>query len=341
MKQAVVVNVGLGPAALKHAIETQMLLLDRLGTRLDSIRLAAPRLLHHACASALGEKPDMLVVVGGPRSARRAGQLAYETGTPILFLPGVRAAKWAHPLWGSLSLEDMIGAIARGELTPVRLGAGMAGNQIFFEQASFGLLAHLPALRQAFEEADTFAESWQVIGRMAQLSRLLLAPKIHFRAEDSHARAAEVLDVKVPAADTQLAHRRTYRPSLECAASRHGAWALIKAFVGKSAQAEARDHDGLGQDGRGQTEEFGCLTLHIDAEGPTWILLDEEPILFRHAVEIRFVPGAIQTFIFNPAPQFANDNPKKSGKRFRSFSAVAEPLRNFRPPSPVGIHKSR
>jgi hypothetical protein len=213
MKQAVVVNVGYGPAALNYAIDTQMLLLDRLGGRLDSIRLAAPRLLHHACASALGEKPDMLVVVGGPRSARRAGQLAYRTGTPILFLPGVRPAKWAQHLWGSLSLEDMIGAIARGDLTPVRLGAGLAQDQIFFEKACFGLLPHLPQLRQAFEEADTFAEGWQVITRSAQLSRLLLAPNIHFRCSDSDRRAAKGLTIKMPAPDKQFGNRLTYHPS--------------------------------------------------------------------------------------------------------------------------------
>jgi diacylglycerol kinase family enzyme len=332
MMQAVVVNVGYGPAALKHAIETQMLLLDRLGTRLDSIRLAAPRLLHHACASALGEKPDMLVVVGGPRSARRAGQLAHKTGTPILFLPGTRAAHWAHPLWGSLSLEDMIGAIARGELTPVKLGAGMAEDQIFFGRASFGLLPHLPELRQAFEEADTFAEGWQVIGRMAQLSRLLLTPNIRFRSEDSQPHAAKAVTIKVPAPDAQLAHRRTYRPSLECTASGHGPWALVKAFLGKNAaRGEAREH----------IEQFGCFKLRIEASAPTWILLDEEPILFRRAVEIRFVPGAIQTFAFSSAPQFANDNPKETSRRFRSFTASPEPPRNFGASTPVVIHENR
>jgi diacylglycerol kinase family enzyme len=330
MKQAVVVNVGYGPAALKHAIDTQMLLLDRLGAELDSIRLAAPRLLQHACTSALDEKPDMLVLVGGPRSARRAGQLAHKTGTPILFLPGIRAAQWAHPLWGPLSLEDMVGALARGELTPVRLGVGMAGNQIFFEQASFGLLVHLPELRQAFEEADTVAEGWRVIGRTAQLSRLLWAPDIRFRSDDSNPRTAKALTIKVPAPDAQLAHCRGHS-FLECSASGHRPFALIKALLGRS----------CGVEGRGRANHFGCTTLRVEAEGPVWILLDEEPILFRQAVEIRFLPDAIQTFAFNPARQFANDNPKEAKKRLRGFSVDVEPGCNLGTPSPVVVHENR
>jgi hypothetical protein len=160
----------------------------------------------------------MLVVVGGPRSARRAGQLAQKTGTPILFLPGIRDARWARHLWGPLSLEDMISAIARGELTPVRLGVGMAEDQIFFEQARFGLLPHLPELRQALDEADTFAEGWQVITRTAQLSRLLLAPNVHFHAGDSNHQSAKGLTVTVPTPDTQLviAAHITLRSNARC-----------------------------------------------------------------------------------------------------------------------------
>jgi hypothetical protein len=286
-------------------------------------------LLQHACASALGEKPDMLVVVGGPRTARRAGQLAYRTGTPILFLPGVRSATWAQHLWGSLSLEDMVAAIARGNLTPVRLGAGLAHDQIFFGKACFGLLAHLPQLRQAFQEADTFAEGWQVVTRGAQLSRFVVAPNLHFRSDDTDRKAAKGLTVDVPAPERQLGNTRTYRPSFECSATRYGAFGLIKALMGRRSDVQA------------PTDRFGCFSLQIGAEGTSWILLDEEPIRFHETVKIRFVSGAIQTFIFNPNPQFANDNPMELGMRFRSFCASEEPDRNLDPFPPVSLLRVR
>ena len=55
MKLAAVLDVGHGTAALKYAIDAQLLLLERLGSKLDSIRLAAPRLHRHACTSAIAE----------------------------------------------------------------------------------------------------------------------------------------------------------------------------------------------------------------------------------------------------------------------------------------------
>ena len=146
MKLAVVIDVGHGDEALKLAVHTQMLLLERLGTRLDSIRLAAPRLLDIAYASALAEKPDVLVMVGCARSARRAGQLAYEQKIPVIFLPGLDAPKWARPLWGTLSLDEMITALARGDIKRVRLSAALAANQVFFHEARCGLLPFLADL---------------------------------------------------------------------------------------------------------------------------------------------------------------------------------------------------
>ncbi len=85
---------------------------------------------------------------GGRDLGVDAGQLGlWDRHTNSLFARGPSPPKWAQHLWGSLSLKDMIGAIARGDLTPVRLGAGLAQDQIFFKKACFGLLAsHLPQL---------------------------------------------------------------------------------------------------------------------------------------------------------------------------------------------------
>ena len=332
MKQAVVVNVGHGPVALRYAIDAQMLLLDRLGAHLDSIRLAVPRLLHRACASAIKEKPDILVVVGGPRSGRRAGQLAYATGTPILFLPGLRVSGWARQLWGSLSFEDMVTAIAHGDLTPVRLGVGMAENQVFFEQAGVGLLPHLPELRQALEDAETFGEGWRVIARATQLSRSLLAPHIHFDAGNSNPHRAKALIMRTPMPDLQLASSCGQPASaLECSAPSSGAFGLLNALMGR----------GIGDQEGGWIQHFDCLTLRLEAGRPAWLLLDEDPVRFDGAVEVRFVPGAIQTFRFNPTHQHANDDPKERAKRVRPFNATVEPGWNFRPPSHVAVFESR
>src|SRR6185369_17821669 len=123
-----------------------------------------------AYASALAERPDVLVTVGCSRSARRAGQLAYEQKIPVIFLPGVNAPEWARTLWGTLSLEEMVAALARGDIKRVRLGAGLVANQIFFEDACCGVLPFVPELRRDLSDSDSFSEGWQALMRTADVS---------------------------------------------------------------------------------------------------------------------------------------------------------------------------
>jgi hypothetical protein len=290
---AVVLDVGHEPAAQEQAIRTQQKLLDCCGTRLDSIRLAAPRLLSHACRAALAEEPGMLVMVGGPRAARGAGQLAYERGTPILFLPGSRAPVWARRLWGGLSLDEMISALARGEMTPTRLNAGTAGGQIFFDHASCGLLPLIGELRQALAEADIFPEVWKTLLRGAGLARLVVHPRIRFRSADSPPRSASALVVSPATREW----REGQTPALTCQAWKHSVFGQLGALVGGSFGANWR---------RDPVERFACAQLAIDGKRATWLLLDGVPRRFDGPVELECIPDAIRTFAFNPR-EAAND----------------------------------
>src|SRR5262249_13808125 len=159
--------------------------LEHMGTRLESIRLAAPRLLRPACLAAVAESPDVLVIAGGPRTARRAAQIPYESSVPILFLPGARSPAWTGPLWGTLSLEDLIAALAREQVIPTQLSAGSANGQIFFDTASCGLLPQVPELRQAFGEAECFSEEWKVLARAANVAGRLFRPFIRFDCKNT------------------------------------------------------------------------------------------------------------------------------------------------------------
>jgi diacylglycerol kinase family enzyme len=178
MKFAVVINVGSGSEAREFALKTHSLLLEQVGERLDSIRLAVPRLLQAACISAVAEAPDVLVVAGGPRTARRAGQIAYEQGVPLLFLPGLRSPRWAKPLWDSLPLEAMIAALACEEVSPARIAVGMAGDQVFFGDARVGLLPQLAEVHGSFFESETMTESWRSLGRAASLAQSMAHPAV-------------------------------------------------------------------------------------------------------------------------------------------------------------------
>ena len=305
-----------------------MLLLDGLGTRLDSVRLAAPRLLQHACLSAIDERPDVLAIVGGPRAARRAGQLAHERDIPILFLPGFRSPEWARNLWGAMSLEEMIAALAQGAAIPARLDAAAASGRIFFDCASCGVLPHLAELRTALRETDSFSEDWQVRMRAAGLARSVLSPGIRFYTDDSKLCRSAALIV--------AAHRTPWReprePAFDCMALHYGPAAYFGALL----------RSGFGGDWQksAQARPFACETLTLAMTGPSWILLDGEAVHFDGPIAFRSVPGAIRTFVFSPAQGHANPDSRLPRSRFRSLSETGEPW-NLSGPSHVRMPDTR
>jgi hypothetical protein len=303
MKLAVVINISSDPGALGFALKTQALLLEHMGPQLHSIRLAVPRLLERACLGAVADLPDTLVIVGGPRAGRRAGQIAHERRVPIVFLPGARRAKWTTRLWGALSLEEMIEALAREEISALRLGMGSAGGQIFFESASCGVLPQVAPARASLAEAEG-ADEWLAAARSAaRLARLFLRPKLRVRCDASVIDGVSTLEVRArgffPGASgpKSVAHLHSF----SCEALRHPratgyAGDLLRALIGGDWTRGA------------EAEHFDCGRLCVEGRGMTWALLDGDPICFSGPVVFRFLPRAVETFAFGTAP--ANGSPE-------------------------------
>jgi diacylglycerol kinase family enzyme len=301
MHIAAVINVAPGEAALSQATQTQTLLLEHLGSQLGSIRLAVPRLLKPACLGALAEKPDLLVVAGGPRAARRAGQIAYAHRLPILFLPGHRFPSWARNLWGSLSLEDMVTALAKGAVTPLHLPAGVAAGQIFFGNAYCGGLPQLRQLRDDLAEAETLAAAARLFAETAIACGRVLRPRIAVQYEGNSCEASAVM-VRAQAGQ---AHDSDSAPlgSFDCMVWRQGPWARARASLRAAAGRDWKESD--------EPERFRCTTLRLDAGVKTRLLLDGEAMALRGPVELRYLPSTVKTFAFasdrasRPAPYAA------------------------------------
>ena len=333
MKLAVVIDVGHGAETLRLAVETQMLLLERLGTRLDSIRLAAPRLLDIAYASALAERPDILVMAGNGRSARRAGQLAYEQKIPVIFLPGVDAPAWARTLWGTLSLEEMVTALSRGDIKRVRLGAGLVGNQIFFEHASCGLLPFMPELRRDISESESFSEGWQSVLRATDVCYRMLQRRLRFSAHGSGTKRATALVLRVAEGHVQASSPpEPPLPVFRGTAFHYGPFGYLGGLV----------RGGMGRSWHGgRQEDFTCTELSLHVRPGTWILLDGDPLRFFGGAEFRFIPAAIESCVFAPARHIANDNARRRHIPYGDVGETARQLWNFPSPSHVAIHDSR
>ena len=277
MQIAAVINVAPGDAALSRATQTQNLLLDYLGSKLRSIRLAVPRLMKPACLGALAEKPDMLLVAGGPRSARRAAQIAYAHRLPILFLPGQRSPSWARGLWGSLSVEDMIAALANDSLTPRQLPAGVAGSHIFFGSAYCGGPPHIRQLHDDLAEAETLSATAKLVAETAAACGRALRPPIS-------------VDHRGTACDASAVRIGMQQGSFDCLMWRHGPWAR--------AHASLRAVTGRDWRGDSEPERFACTTLRLDAGEKTWLLLDGDAMALKGPVELRYLPNAVKTFAF-------------------------------------------
>ena len=331
MKLAVVINVAAGQAALSRATRTQSLLLEQMGSQLDSIRLAVPHLLQFACLGAIAEKPDLLVVVGGPKAARRAGQVAHDRDVPILFLPGMRFPPWASRLWGSLSLEGMIAALAGENVTPIRLAAGWADGHLFFDSAACGFLPQIAQLRDGFVEAEGFVEIVEVLGRAVHDTRVVFRPDLRIQCRGTSSRLVSALLVCALGSEDAASTNATVTRlrSLACSAWRYGAASLIGAIFKSVVTGNWRTGT--------KAERFDCTQLTVDAGAKPWLLLDGEPLRFQGPIEFRFLPKAIKTFAFAPERVGANDNDLEFSR-----SRFAEHLRqrgrnpwNPRPPSHV------
>jgi len=290
MNIAAVIDVAPGRAALARATETQTLLLEHLGRQLGSIRLAVPRLLKFACRGAIAEKPDLLVIAGGPRAARRAGQIAYTHRLPVVFLPGDRAPRWTRELWGSLSLKDMVTALAQERLTPLRLPAGLAGGEIFFGEAICGFLPQVRQLGSDLAQVETIATGARLIAGTAGAFGLALGRGIRLSCHGAPRCASAIV------IGTQGAARHAPNATV----ARLGAFACEVWSNGAAPFARASWRAAFGGDWKSaqQPDRFSCTKLAIEAGSTTWLMLDEEPIAFHGRVELRYLPKALPTFAF-------------------------------------------
>lgn len=301
MNIAAVINVAPGQAAFSRAAETQDLLLEHLGSQLGSIRLAAPHLLKQACRGAIAERPDLLVIAGGSRPARRAGQVAYTHRLPIVFLPGRIPVPWARPLWGPLSLEEIVAALAKEQVAPVWLPAGMAGGEIFFGNATCGFLPQFRRIRSDLVETESLSASARVISAAASASSLAFGRRVRTWCHGAPRMASAVM-VEVQ--------------SLEKSVTRFGAFACAAWSRNTASLAGAKLRAALAGDWHGAypPDRFTCTKLTIQTGSRTWLLLDGEVIPFGGAVELRYIPKAIQTFAF-------------AAEGVRSNAALSNPFR--------------
>ena len=312
MNIAAVINVAPGRAALSRATETQNLLLEHLGSQLGSIRLAAPHLVKQACRGAIAERPDVLVFAGGPRAARRAGQIAYTHRLPIVFLPSRRPASWGRRLWGPLSLEEMVVALAEEHLIPLRVPVGLAAGEIFFGNATCGFLPQFRRLRLDLLETESLSASARVLSQAARATSLAFGRKIRIWCHGAPRTASAVMIDVQTQPDGAVQRFSTFACAAWCQSSTRLAGAKLRAALAGDWQSAC------------EPDRFNCSKLTLQTGTRTWLLLDGEVIAFNGAVELRYIPRAVQTFAF------AGDDVRPNATARDSFRPATHRLREPR-----------
>jgi diacylglycerol kinase family enzyme len=171
------------------------------------------------------------------------------------------------------------------------LGAGAAAGQIFFENASCGVLPQIVQWPESFREAESFGEAWQEMMRAANLLGLLVRPGLRIRREDETECSVGVLQITTQAFAPASRRPALSTPRFDCALWSHAGLFHYGASVLRAAG---------GGDWRrgGHADRFDCATLSIGGHDGFWFLLDGDPVRLEGAVDVRFIPRAVRTFMF-------------------------------------------
>lgn len=287
MKLAAVVKVDPGAKGPPAARRLQAYLLDRLGSDLHSVRIAEARLLPVACQNAAKEKPDALVVVGGHATARMAGEIAYQRGMPVAFLPGNGPNVLARRLWGGMNAEAIVDALARHSFETARFEVGSAGGRLFFVSAAFGIVPNLALLRKEMRKARPQGLTPESFLRAARLAQVSLRPRVRVlrEREPAFVTAGLVACLRAPATNGHTSPEDHAR-GLNCRAlisdKRFAAAAtMLKMMSGRDWQSDA-------------LKGFAARRFTIEAGRHVWGVIDDTAFRLSAPLTVEVLPQGIE-----------------------------------------------
>ena len=112
----------------------------------------------------------------------------------------------------------------------------------------------------------------------------------------------------------------------EEASARFGAFACAAWEQNSALLAGAKLRAALAGDWQSayEPDRFNCSKLTLQSGARTWLLLDGEVIAFDGAVELRYLPKAVQTFAFAAEDARSNTSLRNSFRRRRTGSGNRE-----------------
>jgi diacylglycerol kinase family enzyme len=249
---------------------------------------AEPRDIPRALATAVGARPDLLIVLAGDGTARLAADLAGPEGPPLVTLPGGTMNMLPRALYGSRSWQEALRAtLHEGQLRPV--SGGVIGGQTFYVAAIIGS----PALWAGAREAMRFGKIGLAVTKAQNALAHAFSTGVRFRLDEGVQQKAEALTLICPLISRALDDET----ALEAVAlDPHGAGEAVRLGL----RTLFADLIGDWRVDPAVRVEL-CRTGQVWTRGRLPVLLDGEPQWLSSVADIRFKRNAFRALVPPPA----------------------------------------
>jgi diacylglycerol kinase family enzyme len=237
----------------------------------------APAELSGAIASAVGARPDLLVVLGGDGTARLAAERCGPDGPLLAALPGGTLNMLPHILYGALPWREALqAALTEGVERPIC--GGRVGGRSFYVAAVLGAPALWSAAREAIR-AGNVLRAWR---RSAYALRRAFSGRVHYRLDGLPRHGAEALVLISPTMSKAMSET----PSLE----------VVELDVRNATEMFRLAFHGLVGDWRRDPGVTVYAAVHgrATARRPIPCILDGELLLLSRSAEFQFQPHAFR-----------------------------------------------
>jgi diacylglycerol kinase family enzyme len=284
-----VVNERAGSVGPKAASALEALLREHCSN--VTVMAPQPEEMDAAMADAIGRKPEIVVVLGGDGTARKAAELAGPKGPPLILLPGGTMNVLPKALYGPLTWQEAI--VAALESGTVRdLPGARAGEHLFFVAGIFGSPARMAEAREAVREGKFFA----AIDKFSTAVKRAFGHRLRARRDLSPVTRAEAVAIVCPLFSKSPGDDRLETAFLDPA----GALSAFRLGIGALTGAWRTDP---------ATDIRACRSTEISGRGEVPAVLDGEPVTLPARVRIVAVPAAARVIALDETPGATASSP--------------------------------
>jgi diacylglycerol kinase family enzyme len=226
-------------------------------------------------------EPEVLVVLGGDGTVRRAAEACTGTGTYLVPLPGGTLNVLPRALYGDSSWQEALKETLTNPLTK-ELSAGRVADKLFFVAAVVGAPGLWMEAREAIREGNIL----NAVGKAGVAFQAMFDSTIQYFISPQMKGEAEVVAVICPLVSEQMSDSEQ---TLEAAAIDVENATELLGLATAAAFGKWRDHESV------TLTKTNQVTVRSKKDIP--LFLDGERVKVGHEAEISFAPHAVNVIV--------------------------------------------